>query len=363
MAYVQILVGLMLLGVGGELLVRGAAGLAEALRISPLVIGLTVVSFGTSAPELAVSVQSAFSQSADIGLGNVIGSNILNVLLILGLSALVAPLEVSNRLIRRDVPIMIAASILLLVLGLDGRIGRVDGLLLCTGLLTYLYCCIRFTGSPKMTAAERYAPRLEPRGIAKNMAVLPVMIIAGLVLLTIGADRLVEGAVVIATALGVSQLVIGLTVVATGTSLPEVVTSVMAAARGQRDIAVGNVVGSNLFNIMCVLGITSAIAPNGIQVSETALAFDLPVMIAVAIACLPIFFSGSGIARWEGGLFLFYYLAYTTYLVLDAIGSDYQRSLVGVMFGFVIPLTVVTLLVTVWRTALANRRRDAGGPG
>ena len=330
--------------------------LAVAVRISPLVIGLTVVAFGTSAPELAVSVQAALAGTGDLALGNVVGSNIFNVLFILGISAMIVPLVVSSQLIRRDVPLMIGVSVLLLLVGRDGNIQRLEGLLLFSGIVAYTWWCIRQSRGENSGIQAEFA-REWPPGMAnpRAIAVCIVMIVAGLAFLGCGSSWLIGGATSIAERLGVSELVIGLTIVAAGTSLPEVVTSIVAACRGERDIAVGNVVGSNLFNILCVLGLSSLIAPSGLDVSSAALRFDIPVMIAVAVACLPIFFTGRLIARWEGSLFFFYYLAYTAYLVLDATGNDYSRTLRDVMLVFVIPLTGITLAVAFWRSFRQQR--------
>jgi cation:H+ antiporter len=332
------------------------------MRISPLVIGLTVVAFGTSAPELAVSLQSSLAGNADIALGNVVGSNIFNVLFILGISALIVPLVVSSQLIRRDVPLMILASILVLVLGWDGRTGRLDGLLLFGGLLAYTYWCIRQSrresGEVQLEFAQA-TPR-PARGVAGTLVQVG-WIVGGLVLLGLGSRWLVGGAVTVAEFLGVSRLIIGLTIVAAGTSLPEVVTSIVAACRGERDIAVGNVVGSNLFNILCVLGLSSVIAPQGVAVSPVALRFDIPVMIAVAVACLPIFFTGNRISRWEGGLFFGYYVAYTSYLVLAATHAAITRTLGIIMIGFVVPLTGVTLAIGVIRAVRSRRAASPDG--
>lgn len=351
-AIVKIIFGLASLVTGGELMVRGASRLAAVMKISPLVIGLTVVAFGTSSPELAVAIQAALAGNADIAMGNVVGSNLFNILFTLGISALIAPLFVSSRLIHWDVPLMIAASATMLLLGLDGRIGRLDGLALFSILLAYIYWCVRQTrreSSEVKAEFAREAPASKSPG-----ALLLVQIsfmIAGLFLLGFGSQSLVGGSVFIATRYGVSELVIGLTIVAVGTSLPEVVTSIMAAWRGEREIAVGNVVGSNIFNILCVLGLASAVSPSGVEVSSAALRFDIPVMLAVSIACLPIFFTGNLVARWEGGLFLGYYIAYTTYLVLAATNASVTRTFGTIMFVFVIPLTVITLLVGVVRVS------------
>ena len=336
--------GIALLVLGAELLVRGASRLALAAGVSPLVVGLTVVAFGTSAPELAVSVRAAVAGSADIAYGNVVGSNIFNVLFILGLSALVAPLLVDRQLIRRDVPIMVAVSLLLPLLALDGRLGRIDGALLFGGILAYTVFSV------VQSRKERAATREEMAAGSTDEAPGPwwanlLLVLGGLAMLVLGARWLVDGAVAFARSLGVSELIIGLTIVAAGTSLPEVATSVLASIRGHRDIAVGNVVGSNIFNILCVLGLTGLVAPSGVPVAPGALAFDTPVMVAVALACLPIFFTGPGIARWEGALFLFYYAAYVAFIVLEATDSSVLPTFRNAMVFFALPLTAVTLLV------------------
>jgi cation:H+ antiporter len=360
MVAVLFVAGLVALVAGGELLVRGSVGLAKGAGISPLVIGLTVVAFGTSAPELAVSVSSALSGQGNIALGNVIGSNIFNVLFILGLSALIAPLIVAQQLVRLDVPIMIGVSAVMLLMSLDGGIGRLDGAVLFAGLVVYTVFQVRQSRreTNKQVAAEyagEYAAK--PGGTGRMPANLG-LILGGLVMLVVGSRWLVDGAVSVARALGVSELVIGLTIVAAGTSLPEVATSVIAAFRGERDIAVGNVVGSNLFNILSVLGLSAVAAPDGIAVAPSAIAFDLPVMLAVAVACLPIFFTGFRVARWEGAVFLGYYGAYMVYLLLDAVEHDALPVFSAVMLAFVVPLTVVTLALVTIR-ALRSRGRPA----
>ncbi|MCL4806651.1 MAG: calcium/sodium antiporter [Thermoanaerobaculia bacterium] len=336
--------GIALLVLGAELLVRGASRLALAAGVSPLVVGLTVVAFGTSAPELAVSVRAAVAGSADIAYGNVVGSNIFNVLFILGLSALVAPLLVDRQLIRRDVPIMVGVSLLLPLLALDGKIGRIDGALLFGGILAYTAFSVIESRKERSATREEMAAGTSDEAPGAWWANL-LLVVGGVGMLVLGARWLVDGAVVFARALGVSELIIGLTIVAAGTSLPEVATSVLASIRGHRDIAVGNVVGSNIFNILCVLGLTGLVAPGGVPVSPDALAFDTPVMIGVALACLPIFFVGPGIARWEGALFLFYYAAYVTFIVLEATDSTVLPTFQNAMVFFALPLTAVTLLV------------------
>jgi cation:H+ antiporter len=347
MTLLLFVVGLGLLVLGAEWLVKGASRLAAAFGISPLVIGLTVVAYGTSAPEMAVSVKSALAGQADIAVGNVVGSNIFNVLFILAISAIITPLVVSSQLIRLDVPIMIGLSFLTLILAADGSIGRLDGALLFAGAIAYTVFQVVQSRKEPAAIRDEYAQAFgrTRSGTAVNLA----LVAAGLVLLVLGSRWLVAGAVALAQAYGVSELVIGLTIVAAGTSLPEVATSVMAAIRGERDIAVGNVVGSNIFNILAVLGLSALISPAGLHAPAALLRFDLPVMVAVAVACLPIFASGALIARWEGALFLAYYIAYTGYLVLDAQQHDTLPAFSAVMKTFVLPLTVVTLAVVGWR--------------
>ena len=355
--------GLVSLTAGAELLVRRASKLAMAVRISPLVVGLTVVAYSTSTPELVVSVQSALRDQADIALGNVVGSNIFNILFILGVSALIVPLTVSQQLIRFDVPLMIGLSLLLLLLGLDGSMGRWDGVLLVIGLVAYTVWLVRQSRKEHASVQHEYAKEFgQPeRTTSWKMVLLHVgMVSVGLTLLVGGSRWFTDSAISVATAFGLSELVIGLTIVAAGTSLPEVATSVLAAMRGDREIAVGNVVGSNIFNIMGVLGIACLLPADGMAVSQTAMQFDIPVMIGVAVACLPIFFTGHLIARWEGGLFLAYGCAYTTYLVLSSTQAAFARTFGVSVIVFGVPLTVITLMVGVIRAVKARHGRGEG---
>ena len=376
MIMILLAAGLVALVLGAELLVRGASTLASILGLSPLIIGLTVVAFGTSAPELAVSVSSALNGQADLALGNVVGSNIFNVLLILGLSALIVPLVVDQKLIRFDVPVMVFVSLFVLLMGLDYRISRIEGGVLSAGLIAYIAWCIqsgRREVASKPDEGTSQTPVIEmsikpateavtggtgnehTEATTSNLWAQLALVGAGLGLLVLGANWLVAASVEIARWLGVSELIIGLTVIAGGTSLPEVATSLIAAARGQRDIAVGNVVGSNLFNLLGVLGLTAAIAPEGVPIASQALLFDLPVMLAVAGACLPVFFTGHVISRWEGGVFLAYYLAYTTTLVLLATGSQSLPLFQLMMGGFVIPLSLITIVAVMVRAIRVKR--------
>ncbi|MEX2404336.1 MAG: calcium/sodium antiporter [Balneolales bacterium] len=358
MAVLSFVAGLAFLIIGAEALVRGASRLAVVLGISPLIIGLTVVAFATSSPELAVSIKAALNSQANIALGNVVGSNIFNVLFILGLSALIAPLIISQQLLRFDIPLMIALSIGILILSLDEKLSSADGLLLVTGLVIYIcfliYQSLRGNLEVKKQPAKEVGIERSSKSIwMKNTG----LVIGGLTLLVLGSRMLVNASVSFAYYLGVSELIVGLTIIAVGTSLPEVVTSLTAVYRGERDVAVGNVIGSNIFNILGVLGLTSIIAPTGIEVSAAAIGFDLPVMIAVAMACLPIFFTGGVISRKEGALLLGYYISYTLYLILAASHHDALPKFNVIMLYFVIPLTVITLITVALREMHSRRKR------
>lgn len=355
--FLMFLAGLVALVAGADLLVRGASRLALSFGISPLVVGLTIVAFGTSAPEMAVSAGAVLNGQTGLAMGNVVGSNIFNVLFILGLSALITPLVVHVQLIRQEVPIMIGASLLVLVLALDGTLGLFDGALLFGLLLAYTGFLVVQSRRASREAQAEFDAEIQPASPNAWDARLPVqlaLIAAGLALLVLGSDWLVSAAVFFAQSLGVSDLVIGLTIVAAGTSMPEVATSIMAALKGERDIAVGNVVGSSTFNLLGCLGLSGVLAgllpgSPGLTVAPSLLALDIWVMLAVALACLPIFLSGREIARWEGAVFLGYYVAYMAYVVLAAQQHAVLGPFSAVMMGFVVPITVVTLVVSLLR--------------
>ncbi|MBB0230360.1 calcium/sodium antiporter [Streptomyces calidiresistens] len=373
----RIIAGLVLLTVGGEVLVRGAANLAARVGISSLVVGLTVVSTATSAPELAVTVGAVMRDEPGLAVGNVVGSNIANVLLILGISALVLPLLVKQRLVRLDLPIMVLLSVMLLVMSLDGGIGLLDGIILLTVLIGYTVmtvlvsrresaaerAAVRSEGDAVPTAGRAAASGAEP-GDSREVSVPKslLFVVVGVALLVAGATVLVEGAVNTATAFGVSSLVVGLTVVAVGTSLPELAVSVIAVRRGERDLAVGNVVGSNIANIGLVLGLPAILSADGLPVPDAAVALDIPLMLAAAVALLPIAFTGFVVARWEGGLFLALYASYTTFVVLAATQHDALEGFTTAMVWFVLPLVAVTLIaVTAYELGLHRGRRQNTG--
>jgi cation:H+ antiporter len=344
------IVGLATLVAGAESLVRGASKFALSLGVSPLVVGLTVVAFGTSAPEMAVSVGASLGGKPDLAVGNVVGSNIANILLILGISAVVAPLLVAEQIIRQEIPVMIGASVLMVVMALDGNISRIEAAALLLLVVAYTFFLIRQSRRASAATAGEYAAEMPADARwDRHWSVQLLLIAAGLAALVLGAHWLVESAVAFARVFGVSDLVIGLTVVAVGTSMPEIATSLVAALRGQRDIAVGNVIGSNVFNILAVLGVTGLVSSGGIPISEAARNFDLWVMLAVAFACLPIMLTGREIARWEGVVFLGYYAAYTAWLILAAQRHAALGGFSSIMLGYVMPLTVITLIVSVMR--------------
>jgi cation:H+ antiporter len=362
MNLIMFLGGLVLLVVGANALVRGASKLALSFGISPLVVGLTIVAFGTSAPEVAVSVGAVLDGNPDIAIGNVVGSNIFNVLFILGISALITPLIVNIQLIRQEVPIMLGASLLLLALGLDGKLSLLDGALLFSLLVAYTVFLVVQSRRETQAAKDEYAAEVKPAEAGAWDDKLPMqllLIVVGLAALVFGSEYLVTAAISFAKAMGVSDLVIGLTIVAAGTSMPEVATSITAAIKGERDIAVGNVVGSNTFNILGCLGLSGLVSGDmGLVMAPSLLAFDIWVMLAVALACLPVFMTGHEIARWEGGVFLGYYVAYVAYLILASQQHAALPAFSGVMMSFVVPITIVTLVV-----AMFGSRSKPADPG
>ncbi len=351
----QLIAGFILLIVGAEVLVRGASRLAALFGMTPLVIGLTVVALGTSSPEFAVSLQSALSDSSDLAVGNAVGSNTMNVLLILGLSSMVLPLNVKRQVVRIDVPFMILATVALYLIAQDGNISTLEGAAFFGSLIGYIVFSIvnarRQTRAEK-AEADKLIGELEDVAEMENqsssrftiISLQLSMVLVGLVTLGLGCRLFVDGSVELATLLGLSELVIGLTVVSIGTSLPELVTTLIACMKGERDLAVGNIVGSNLFNILGVLGLTSIVAPGGLPVPDQATSFDIPVTLGAAIILLPIFFAGGRIYRWEGALLFTLYLCYVTYLVMNANEMPAAETVGKISLYGVIPVVVLVLL-------------------
>ena len=306
--------GLVLLAIGGELLVRGAVGMAARLGISPLLAGLTIVGFGTSTPELATSVQAALAGSPGIAIGNVVGSNIANILFILGLSAIILPLSVNPASFTRDSVALGGSALLCTVAVLTGTIGLAAGLILLASLVGYVWWAYKSESASHDAEAVRHEHEAEDRPVPPNTGplVLGGMILAGLVAAIFGAGWLVDGAVVIAGAAGISESVIGLTVVAVGTSLPELIACIVAVIRKHEDVALGNVVGSNIYNVLGILGITSLIKP--IAVPAEIARFDIWVMLGVTALLLVQLRSGWRLSRIEGVLLVALYAAYTLFL-------------------------------------------------
>ena len=312
--WLNILIGLVLLLVGGELLVRGAVASAKTLGVSPLLIGLTLVGFGTSTPELVTSVTAALNGSPGIAVGNVVGSNIANILFILGLSAVIYPMAVNPKGFKRDAIMVIFAALACMAVVLYGRMGMLMGLAFIGSLVAYLVFVVREEKRAPDEAAVVAEHRAEdaPKGPA-TMALSVAMAVAGIAITIFGARFLVDGSIALAKGLGISDTIIGLTIVAVGTSMPELVTSVMAAIRKHADVAYGNIVGSNIFNVLFILGATSMIQP--IDMPKQIAAFDIWVMLAATGLLVYFARTGAKLQRWEGWVFIACYVAYTSYLI------------------------------------------------
>jgi cation:H+ antiporter len=346
--------GLIALIGGAELFLKAVDHFGLKWGISPLIMGLTVVAFATGAPELAISIKAAASGSADLVLGNIIGSNIANILLILGITAIITPINITKRVIRVDVPIVIGMSAVVYLLAMDGALTTLDGSILLSGLVGYsIFTYFQIKKSREEEAPEEiFEYEKSPDELAKGTYFYVKnigLLLMGLLLIVAGSNWMVDSAVTIATLLGMSELVIGLTIVSIGTSLPEVATSLSAARKGKADIAVANVLGSNLYNVLLTLGLTLIIAPNVLDVSMAAINFDIPFMLAVSIACIPIFVAGFNLTRTDGSIFLLYYFTYLSYLVLDAIQASIVPTIEGVMLFAVVPLTILYMIWRIYR--------------
>ena len=354
LALLAFLAGLTLLIGGAELLVRGASRLAQALGVSPLVVGLTVVACATSAPELAIGLQAAWSGEPDLALGNVLGSNIANVLLILGLAALVRPLPADQALVRVDVPVMLLLSALAWLIAVDGRLAAADGTLLLVVGAAYLTAIVRAARRTGREVRDDYDETYEPPPAPGYVADL-LLVAGGLLMLVGGVQAFMYGAEALARSLGVSPMVIGLTLSAVGTSAPEVATSVVASYRGAGGIAVGNVIGSNVINLGGVLGLTALIAPGGLAVSQDALAFGFPVMVAVAALMLPVLFIDSRVARGDGAALLAAYVLFTAVVVRDATGAQWAPAVEALIATLLLPAAAIALVALSAREAWQRR--------
>jgi cation:H+ antiporter len=316
-------VGLIALAVGAEVMVRGGAQLASRLGISPMLVGLTVVSIGTSLPELAVGVTAALEGSGELAVGNIAGTNVVNILFILGLSALIRPLAIERRTLRFDLPVMAGAAVLLWVLAVNGMLSRLDGLILVCGAVVYTVVLIHMSRRESRATAAEYAKAFpavqEPVRAAKRLGggtfQHAAMTVTGIAVVILGAEWLVGGAVGMARGFGVSDALIGLTVVAIGTSAPELVTTIVSTVRGERDIAVGNLLGSSVYNILLILGITCLVPSHGLALTPNLVWIDIPLMAAASLACIPIFVSGRQVHRAEGAAMVTAYLGYLVFLL------------------------------------------------
>jgi cation:H+ antiporter len=325
----QIAGGLIALIIGADLLVRASTALASWLGIRPMMIGLTVVSLGTSVPELAVGIGAARSGNPGLAIGNIVGTNLVNLLLILGLSAVLVPIVIERATLRFDLPAMTAAAVLLYLLSIDGTLTTLDGAILLLGAVAYTAVLVQVGRRESADLGKRAAvnPGDDPERDGPASDVPPaadghrplrqvLLLVVAIGVVVIGAEWLVDGAVSSARSLGVSDAVIGLTIVAIGTSAPELVTTIMSTLRGERDVAVGNLIGSSIYNIGAVLGLTVLVAPHGVPVPDDVLAADLVLLVVATAAAVPVFLTGSRISRAEGGLFVGSYIGYLLWLLL-----------------------------------------------
>lgn len=311
--------GLIALVIGAELIVRGGARLAARLGIAPIIIGLTIVSVGTSTPELAVGIESALRGNGSIAVGNIAGTNTVNLLLIFGMSALLRPLALHLQTVRFDLPVMAVVATWLLYMSWDGQLTRGEGIAMIVAAVLYtlavLYLARSETRAAKAEFAQEYAAPADVAWLARTeLSVLALL--GGIIIVVVGSDWLVDGAVLLARDLQISDAVIGLTVIAIGTSSPELVTTILGTIRGDRDIAIGNLLGSSIYNILVILGITCVVPTTPLQVEPDLVRIDIPVMALATLACVPVFLTGRKVSRIEGGCFVGCYVAYLLYLVL-----------------------------------------------
>ncbi|MFG1930132.1 calcium/sodium antiporter [Mycobacterium sp. NPDC048908] len=310
------LVGLAALVVGAETMVRGGARVAARFGISPIVIGLTVVSIGTSMPELAVGVVAALEDNGALAVGNITGTNVVNLLLVLGLSALLVPLSLQIRTLRFELPVIAAAAALLWLLAADGVLSRFDGLVMTVGAVVYTIAVVRAARRESRIATTEFIEAYPTSRPAQRTGLHVGMTVVGIVIIVLGAERLVDAAVGLARGFGVSDALIGLTVVAIGTSAPESATTVVSTLRGERDIAVGNLLGSSIYNILLILGVTCLVPAHGLTLPREMVRVDIPIMVAVAFVCVPLFVSGRRVNRFEGGAMVCGYVAFLVFLLV-----------------------------------------------
>lgn len=312
--------GLVVIILGSEMLLRGATRVALMLRVSPIIIGLTIVSIGTSTPELAVGITAAVEGKGALAVGNIAGTNIFNILFILGLSALIRPLPTRLLSVKLDVPVMIASALALIIMSIDGVLSQTEGALMVLAAIFYTITLIRLSRLETASMRQQFSNEFSSESIPPRQAFIKetwniFLLLIGMAVTVLGAELLVAGAVNIAQAYGVSDTLIGLTIVAMGTSAPELATTLLATYKNDRDVAIGNLIGSSIYNILAILGLTLLVAPGGIEVSKEILLIDLPLMAVVALVCLPVFKSDRCVSRREGAFFAIAYLVYLTTLV------------------------------------------------
>ncbi len=349
----SLIVGLIALLGGAELLVRSATKIALFFKLSPLVIGLTIVAFGTSAPEIAVALSGSFDNHIGLGFGNVIGSNIFNLLFILGLMAVFKPLRIVRKVVRVDIPLMIITSAGLLVLAMDGHLSKIEGAIMLLGLVLFTVFTLRQGKKEENDFNKDF--RESRKSISRGTLTLQfIILLLSIILLGWGSDRVVDSSVVIARELGIDEFIIGLTIIAVGTSLPELVTSLMALAHRRCDLAVGNIVGSSIFNILGVVSVMTLVSSGGVTVTANNLSMDLPVLLASSVVCLPIFFSGYRISRLEGIFFIIYYLVYIVFFAVITAPDSFFGTYVRISMIYVIPSVFIIYVFIVLQ--LGKRR-------
>lgn len=320
-AALLIAIGLAMLVLGAELVVRGATRLAVALGVKPLVLGITVVAVGTSAPELAVGITASIQGSGSLAVGNIAGTNVFNILFILGLSSMVKPLPLHAQILKLELPMTLVAALLMIVLAWDGNLSQMDGLLLCMAGIIYTWILIRISHEKTETIHKSVDEAfdtsviLRVKKLVKTKVGYSLFLLIGIAASVLGAYWLVDGSVHIAMSLGVSEGIIGLTIIAVGTSAPELVTTIISTIRGDRDVAIGNLLGSSIYNIVAILGLTCLVSEDGLPVERDLLLVDIPLMVCVALACVPVFISGRQISRAEGATGVFAYVTYMGWLI------------------------------------------------
>lgn len=317
-ATLLIVIGLVALAVGAEVVVRSSSRVARRLGVSPMIIGLTIVSATTSVPELAVGIDAALIGAPDLAVANIAGTNAVNLLLILGLSALLRPIPLQARTVRPDLPMMACAAVAALLFAIDRTISQLDGALLLMIAIGYTAVIIRSGRRDRARVRAEYAAEspAPPRRAASRLILELVSLLAGIVIVVLGADWLVNGAVDFARRFGISDAVIGLTIVAIGTSAPELAMMIITTARNHRDVAIGNLIGSSVYNIAFILAMTALVVPGGLHITTEVVRIDLPIMTAATLACVPVFIGDRRVTRLEGGLFVLSYAAYLSYLIL-----------------------------------------------